>query len=95
MLESHFLLNQNEIIGDINYLDVFVNGYFRNRDEECISMWDQGLLYGDSIFEGIRAYEGGVFKLDEHLYRLYDSTKAIGLALPFSLDELRCVSSKP
>ena len=91
MLESHFLLNQHEIIGDIKDLDVVVNGYFGHGDEAIISVSDHGLLYGDGIFEGIRAYEGGVFKLDEHLYRLYDSAKAIGLALPFPLDELRCV----
>ena len=64
MLESHFLLNQHEIIGDINDLDVFVNGYFRHGDEARISVWNHGLLYGDCIFEGIRAYEGGVLKLN-------------------------------
>ena len=88
MLVSHFLLNQHEIIGDINNLDVFVNGYFRHGDEARISFWDHGLLYGDGIFEGIRAYEGVVFKLNEHLYRLQDSAKAIGMVLPFSLEEL-------
>ena len=69
-------------------MDVFVNGYLRHGDEARISVWDHGLIYGDGIFEGSRAYEGGVSKLDEHLHRLYNSAKAIGLALPFSLDEL-------
>ena len=50
-----------------------------------MSVFDHGLLYGDGIFEGIRFYNGRVFKLDEHLERLWDSARAIMLTIPMTL----------
>jgi branched-chain amino acid aminotransferase len=63
---------------------VFVSGAFRPAAEASISVFDHGLLYGDGIFEGIRAYNGRVFKLERHIERLFDSAKAIRLAIPHS-----------
>lgn len=57
-------------------------------EDARISVLDHGLLYGDGVFEGIRVYHGRSFKLTEHLQRLVDSAKAIGLALPYSLSYL-------
>jgi branched-chain amino acid aminotransferase len=61
---------------------VFAAGAFRPAAEAAVSVFDHGLLYGDGIFEGIRAYNGRVFKLDRHVARLVDSAKAIRLTLP-------------
>lgn len=68
---------------------IYLNGKFVPREEAKISVFDHGLLYGDGVFEGIRSYNGRVFKLDEHLKRLYDSAKAIRLEIPLSLEEMR------
>lgn len=69
-------------------IKIYVNGEFFPKDEARVSVFDHGLLYGDGIFEGIRAYGGYVFKLDEHLDRLYDSAKAILLEIPLSREEM-------
>jgi branched-chain amino acid aminotransferase len=68
---------------------VYINGQFAPAAEARISVFDHGLLYGDGVFEGIRAYNGRVFRLDEHLERLYDSAKALLLEIPLSPDEMR------
>jgi branched-chain amino acid aminotransferase len=68
---------------------VFLNGAFVPESEASVSVFDHGFLYGDGVFEGIRAYNGRVFKLDEHLDRLYDSAKAIDLAIPYAKAELK------
>jgi len=64
---------------------IYLNGELVPEDEAKISVFDHGLLYGDGVFEGIRAYDGYVFKLDDHLDRLYRSARAINLDIP--LDE--------
>lgn len=69
-------------------MKVYMNGEFVEENEASVSIFDHGLLYGDGIFEGIRAYDGYVFKLDEHLERLYDSAKAIRLEMPFLKKEM-------
>ena len=56
---------------------VYVDGKWLKKDEAMVSVFDHGLLYGDGVFEGIRAYSGKIFRLQEHLERLYDSAKAI------------------
>lgn len=66
---------------------VYIDGKFVPESEARISVFDHGFLYGDGVFEGIRAYNGRVFKLKEHLDRLYDSAKAIDLKIPVSKDE--------
>lgn len=67
---------------------IYIDGKFYPEEEAKISVFDHGLLYGDGVFEGIRAYEGRIFKLEEHLARLEDSAKAILLKLPLSRKEI-------
>jgi branched-chain amino acid aminotransferase len=64
---------------------VYVNGQWLSKEQATVSVFDHGLLYGDGVFEGIRAYEGKIFRLREHLERLYDSAKAIWLTIPIDL----------
>ena len=61
---------------------VYVSGAWRPAAEASVSVFDHGLLYGDGVFEGIRAYNGRVFKLERHIERLFDSAKAIRLDIP-------------
>lgn len=70
-------------------LVVYLNGDFVPAEEAKVSIFDHGLLYGDGVFEGIRSYNGRVFRLDEHLQRLYDSAKAIRLVVPLSPEEMK------
>ncbi len=67
---------------------VYIDKEFLPKEEAKISVFDHGLLYGDGVFEGIRSYQGRVFKLDEHLQRLYDSAKAIMLEIPISIEDM-------
>ena len=57
--------------GEPQDLFVYVDGKLVSKDDAMVSVWDHGLLYGDGVFEGIRAYDGVVFKLKEHIDRLY------------------------
>jgi len=68
---------------------VYLNGEFVAEEEASVNVFDHGLLYGDGIFEGIRAYEGYVFQLDQHLDRLYRSARIINLDIPHSLEEMK------
>ncbi len=68
---------------------VYLNGEFVPESEAKISVFDHGFLYGDGVFEGIRAYNGKVFKLDEHLDRMYDCAKVIKLKIPLSKEEFK------
>jgi branched-chain amino acid aminotransferase len=67
---------------------IYLDGDFVPKERALISVFDHGLLYGDGVFEGIRAYHGRVFKLDEHLDRLYDSARTIALEVPISKKEM-------
>jgi branched-chain amino acid aminotransferase len=67
---------------------IWLDGKWCDRSMAMVSVYDHGLLYGDGVFEGIRAYGGKIFRLMEHLERLYDSAKAICLTIPLSPDEL-------
>jgi branched-chain amino acid aminotransferase len=69
-------------------MKVYIDGKYYEKDEAKVSVFDHGLLYGDGVFEGIRAYNGKIFKCEEHVRRLYDSAKAIWLAIPMSEEEL-------
>jgi branched-chain amino acid aminotransferase len=69
-------------------LQVYIDGNFYPKSEAKISVFDHGLLYGDGIFEGIRAYDGIVFKLKEHIDRLYRSAHMIMLPIPIDREEM-------
>ena len=69
-------------------LTIYLNGDFVPEEEAKVSVFDHGLLYGDGVFEGIRFYNDRVFKLDEHLHRLYDSAKAIKMEISLKLEEM-------
>ncbi|MCR2821634.1 branched-chain-amino-acid transaminase [Lederbergia panacisoli] len=70
---------------------IFLDGRFVKKEEAVVSVYDHGFLYGDGIFEGIRAYSGNVFRLDEHLTRLYDSAKSIMLTIPYTKEEMSSI----
>lgn len=67
---------------------IYVDGEYYPKSQAKISVFDHGLLYGDGVFEGIRAYKGVVFKLKEHIDRLYNSAKAIMLDIPLTKEEM-------
>lgn len=69
-------------------MKIYLDGKLVEKEDAKISVFDHGLLYGDGIFEGIRAYNGRVFRLKEHLDRLWDSAKAINLAIPIDKKEM-------
>jgi branched-chain amino acid aminotransferase len=69
-------------------LEVYIDGTYCPKSEAKISVYDHGLLYGDGVFEGIRSYDGVVFRLKEHIDRLYNSAKAIMLEIPLSKEEM-------
>lgn len=69
-------------------LQVYIDGELFPEADAKISVFDHGLLYGDGVFEGIRFYNSRVFKLEEHISRIYDSAKAIHLSIPISHDEM-------
>ncbi len=69
-------------------LKIYISGKFYAKEDAKISVYDHGLLYGDGIFEGLRSYGGKVFRLQEHLVRLYESAKAIWLTIPISIEQM-------
>jgi branched-chain amino acid aminotransferase len=76
---------------------IYINGKFFDKNEARVSVYDHGLLYGDGVFEGLRIYSSKVFRLREHIDRLYESARHISLEIPMSRDEMieaviQCVS---
>ena len=71
-----------------NELIVYIDGEYYPKSQAKVSVFDHGLLYGDGVFEGIRAYNGVVFKLKEHVDRLYRSAHAIMLKIPLTKEEM-------
>ncbi|MCX5697755.1 MAG: branched-chain-amino-acid transaminase [Candidatus Omnitrophica bacterium] len=69
-------------------MKIYINGKFYDKDNARISVFDHGFLYGDGVFEGIRSYNGLVFKLKEHIDRLFESAHSIMLKVPVSKEEL-------
>ena len=67
---------------------IYIDGKYLPKEEAHISVFDHGFLYGDGVFEGIRAYNGRVFRLQEHLDRLYDSARTIDLKVPVPKEEM-------
>jgi len=71
-----------------NELQIYIDGEYYPKSKAKISVYDHGFLYGDGVFEGIRAYNGVVFKLKEHVDRLYRSAHAIMLNIPLTREEM-------
>lgn len=67
---------------------IYLNGEFVTKENAKISVYDHGFLYGDGVFEGIRVYSGNVFRLEEHIDRLYNSAKSILLDIPYTKEEM-------
>lgn len=67
---------------------VYLDGQYLPREQAVVSVFDHGFLYGDGVFEGIRSYGGVVFRLKEHLVRLYESAKTVGMEIPISPKEM-------
>ena len=67
---------------------IYINGKYFSKEDAKISVYDHGLLYGDGVFEGMRTYSNKVFRLDEHIDRLYESARAILLTIPMSKQEM-------
>ena len=70
-------------------LKIYLDGKLVDKSEAVVSVFDHGLLYGDGVFEGIRSYDGLVFKLSEHLDRLFESAKTLKLEIPLAKKELQ------
>ncbi len=68
---------------------IFLDGNLVEKEEAKVSVFDHGFLYGDGIFEGIRAYNSRVFRFEEHIKRLYESAKAIMLDIPMTPEEMK------
>ena len=69
-------------------LTIYIDGKFLSEADAKVSVFDHALLYGDGIFEGIRFYNGRVFRLEQHLERLWDSARSICLEIPMSVEEM-------
>ena len=69
-------------------MKIYVDGTLYAKDDARISVFDHGFLYGDGVFEGIRVYDGNVFRLKEHIDRLYQSAKTIALEVGMSPEAL-------
>jgi branched-chain amino acid aminotransferase len=69
-------------------MKIHIDGQLLNKEDAKISVFDHGLLYGDGVFEGIRIYHGRIFRLTEHLERLYESARSICMEIPISLQEM-------
>lgn len=77
----------SESMPDLYNLWVFLDGRLVRGAEAGISVWDHGLLYGDGIYEGIRVYNGRLFRLEAHLARLFDSARAMQLSMPLTPEQ--------
>lgn len=69
-------------------LQIYISGKYYDKEHAKISVYDHGLLYGDGVFEGMRSYHGKVFRLQEHLDRLWDSARSIWLNIPISQEQM-------
>jgi branched-chain amino acid aminotransferase len=76
------------MVNDMNNRLIYIDGEFLPVENAKISVYDHGLLYGDGVYEGIRAYAGVVFRLAEHIDRLYRSARSIRLTMPVDRDEM-------
>lgn len=70
-------------------MQVYIDGRLVPREQATISVFDHGFLYGDGVFEGIRVYDGTIFRLEAHLQRLYESARTLSLRIPLVYEELK------
>src|SRR3954454_4652999 len=73
---------------DTTGLVAYVNGEYKPLSEASVSIFDHGFLYGDGVFEGMRVFDGGLFRAELHMQRLERSARTIGLPMPVPVDEL-------
>jgi branched-chain amino acid aminotransferase len=73
---------------------IWLDGRWLDRETATVSVFDHGLLYGDGVFEGIRVYGGKIFRLEEHIERLYDSAQALWLTVPMSKAEMIAITEE-
>jgi branched-chain amino acid aminotransferase len=71
---------------------IYLNGKLVPEEEAKVSVFDHGLLYGDGVFEGIRVYDGNIFRLTEHIERMYESAKTIGMDVPMTFEEVEAAT---
>lgn len=69
-------------------LKIYIDGKYYDEENAKVSVFDHGYLYGDGIFEGIRAYHNSIFRLQEHVDRLFESARAIGMEIPLSKSDM-------
>ncbi len=81
-------IGRSEIRAMSDGRQIYLNGQIVPSEQAVVSVFDHGFLYGDGVFEGIRVYEGTVFRLDDHLERLYDSAKSILMQIPLAYEEM-------
>src|SRR3990172_2715402 len=67
---------------------IYLDGKLVPKEQATVSVFDHGFLYGDGVFEGIRVYDGNVFRLQQHISRLYESAKTIALEIPLAQDQM-------
>ena len=80
--------NESKTAAPAKQSTIYIDGQFLPESEAKVSVFDHGLLYGDGVFEGIRFYNGRVFRLEEHHDRLWDSARSICLEIPMSKEEM-------
>ncbi len=69
-------------------MKIYISGEYFSKEDAKVSVFDHGFLYGDGLFEGLRAYGGKIFRLREHIQRLFESARSILLPMPMSLEEI-------
>ena len=81
-------LSEQALIDAHNDMKIWLDGNLVDETEAKLSVFDHGVLYGDGVFEGIRFYNGRIFRLEQHIQRLFDSARAIILDLPWTQKEV-------
>lgn len=80
--------SKGSLVDNNKELLIYIDGQYYPKSQAKVSVYDHGLLYGDGVFEGIRAYNGSVFKLREHVARLYESAHSIMLDIPLTEEQM-------
>lgn len=88
MFQDRFPSSARDVLGEAHDMYVFINGELVRGDDAAVSIFDHGLLYADAVMEGIRVYGREVFRLDDHLSRLFESAKSLSIEVPLSKPEI-------